>query len=480
MERLGAKFAAGVQRPAYDREALTPGIVHIGLGAFHRAHQAVYTDDALAVEFGPWGIVGASLRSVEIARDLRAQDCLYSVVARAPSGDRARVIGSILDAVPATQERERLLSLLSDDAIRLATLTVSEKAYGIDPSTGGLDPDHPSVKADLANPRAPCSAIGLIVGALARRREARLAPFTVLCCDNLPANGRIVRRLTLEMAERRDPALAGWIAAEGRFPSSMVDRIVPAATDETRALAARLIGKCDAVALETEPFTQWVVEDAFVSGRPAWEAGGALFVADVGPYEKMKLRMLNGSHSLIAYLGQLHGLELVRDVLARPEHAARVRAHMEAATATLDPVPGIDLALYRDQLLARFASPSIAHRTAQIAMDGSQKLPQRIFAPAMEVLAAGGEAEAFACVTALWLAYLRRTKHADDPRAAELRTAAEKSLASETLSAPFFAIPGLFPTPLVAAESWRARVDAHLATLAGADGRPAQTSSRTP
>jgi fructuronate reductase len=478
MQRLSATsvLPAAVQRPAYERAALSAGIVHIGLGAFHRAHQAVYTDDALAAEFGAWGIVGASLRSVEIAQELRAQDCLYSVVTRAPSGDHARVVGAILDAIPATQERAGLLALMSSPAIRVVTTTVSEKGYGIDPATGGLDTAHPSVSADLANPQAPAGVIGLIVEALARRRQAGLQPFTVLCCDNLPSNGRVVRRLTLEMAERRDPALGAWIAAEGRFPSSMIDRIVPAATEQTRDLAARLVGASDAMALETEPFTQWVIEDDFVSGRPAWEAGGALFVSDVGPYEKMKLRMLNGAHSLIAYLGQLHGLEFVRDVMAAPDHAARVRRHMDEAAATLDPVRGVDLAHYRDQLLARFASPAIAHRTVQIAMDGSQKLPQRIFAPAMDALASGGDADGFAYVTALWLAYLRRTPRPDDPRVAELCAAAETSLAGGAPSAPFFAVPGLFPAALIEARNWRARIDSHLADLTGAS----PTQSRMP
>lgn len=465
MERLSPKtvLPAHVLRPAYDRAALTPGIVHIGIGAFHRAHQAIYTDAALAMEFGPWGIVGVSLRSTAIAQDLRAQGGLYSVITRDGDEDSARVVGSEIDALAATQERERLLALLTDPAIRIVTLTVSEKAYGFDPSTGRLDPAHPAVAADLATPDTPTGAIGILVEALARRYAAQRPPFTVLCCDNLPANGRLVRRLVLDMAERRDAPLATWIAEKGRFPSSMVDRIVPAATDETRARAAVLIGAQDTLALETEAFSQWVIEEDFVDGRPAWEAGGALFVADVEPYEKMKLRLLNGSHSLIAYLGQLHGLDHVRDVMAVPEHVARVRAHMEAAAATLDPVPGIDLAVYRAQLVARFANPAIAHRTVQIAMDGTQKLPQRVFAPAVEALANGGDADAFAYVTALWLAYVSRMGPVNDPRAAELARAA-----SEGGSAPFFALPGLFPRELVTSTDWRQRVAIHLSALEAA------------
>lgn len=461
MQRLAATttLPPGIRRPAYDRSALEAGIVHLGLGAFHRAHQAIYTDDALEAEFGPWGIVGVSPRSTDIARALAAQDCLSSVTSRDASGDEVRVIGSVVETIAAAAEPERLLARLVSPAIRIVSLTVSEKAYGLDPATGGLDRRHPAVAADLADPARPSGAVGTLVAGLARRRAAGLPPYTVLCCDNLPANGRVVRRLVLEMAGLLDPALAAWIEAEGRFPSTMVDRIVPAATDETRERAARHLGAEDVLAIETEPFSQWVIEDDFVSGRPAWDRGGALFVTDVEPYERMKLRLLNGSHSLIAYLGQIHGLDFVRDVMAAPEHAERVRRHMAAAAATLGPVPGVDLAAYGDRLLARFANPRIAHRTAQIAMDGSQKMPQRIFQPALDHLAAGGDAAAFADAAALWLAYLLATPTPNDPRAAELRAAAEDSLAAGVSSRPFTAVDGLFPAALAANGSWTRLLD---------------------
>jgi fructuronate reductase len=464
MQRLNAQTSLpeGIQVPGYDRSALKPGIVHLGIGAFHRAHQAVYTDDALANEFGNWGIVGASLRSTDIVHALAEQDCLHSVVTRDQLGDRARIVGSTVRAIAATEDPDALLACLSDPAIRIVTLTVSEKAYGIDPSTGGLDTGHAAVAHDLADPHHPVGAVGFIVEGLARRNALGHAPFTVLCCDNLPGNGHVVRRLVIEMASRRDPELDQWIEKEGRFPSSMVDRIVPAATDAVRERAAGMIGAEDALALETEPFTQWVIEDSFVSGRPAWEGGGALFVDAVEPYEKMKLRLLNGSHSLIAYLGQLHGLEYVRDVMAVADYQQIVRQHMQAALPTLDPVPGIDLEAYIEQLIARFANPAIAHRTAQIAMDGTQKLPQRIFAPASEAIAAGKDADAFAYATALWIAYLLRTDNVDDPRAGELRQAAHNSALCGEGSEAFFDIPGLFPPALTTDSAWRSSVDRHL------------------
>ncbi|WP_374189366.1 mannitol dehydrogenase family protein [Rhizobium rhizogenes] len=466
MERLSARTQLHdlIESPVYDRQALKPGIVHIGLGAFHRAHQAIYTDAALAHAFGNWGIVGVSLRSTEIAQDMRAQDCLYSVVARDRSGDSVRVVGSIVEALAANDDGEAVLGRLADPAIQIVTLTVSEKAYGIDPISGGLDYAHPAIAEDLKSPTRPTGVIGYLTEGLARRKAAGLPPFTVLCCDNLPSNGRIVRRLVIEMAATRDPALAEWISETVSFPCSMVDRIVPAATAETRARAEKLLGVEDRLSIEAETFSQWVIEDDFVGDRPTWDAGGALFVENVEPYEKMKLRLLNGSHSLIAYLGQLQKLEFVRDVMAVPENVVLVRRHMQAAVRTLDPVPGIDLTHYMDQLVERFANPAIAHRTQQIAMDGSQKLPQRLFRPAVDAISSGSDAAEFAFVTAVWIAYLKQAETIDDPRAQELQKAvADAMLADETAS--FFAIAGLFPSELQANRDWRNQVNSLLRSL---------------
>jgi len=435
-------------------DRIRPGILHIGLGAFHRAHQAIYTEDAMAKSGGDWGIVGVSLRSRDIVDDLIAQDLRYSLTTHETAGESIRVVASITGALAASVDHHAVLAHLADPAIRIVSLTVTEKAYGIDAATGSLDRTHPAVRHDLHAPDTPIGVIGYLVAGLARRRAAGQPPFTVLCCDNLPENGSIVRRLVLEMAREYDAALADWIAREGAFPSTMVDRIVPAATPTTRERAARLLGVEDRLALETESFTQWVIEDNFVAGRPDWAAAGALFVTDIAPYEQMKLRLLNGAHSLIAYLGQLHGLPYVRDVMAVPDHVARVRAHMQAAAATLPPVPGITIANYIEQLLARFANPAIAHRTAQIAMDGSQKMPQRLFAPTLAALAAGEAIDSFAYATALWLAFLRRQEQIDDPRAAELLDAAKQSKNTADPLTPFLAVPGLFPAALINHDAW--------------------------
>ena len=348
----------------FDRAGLRPGILHLGLGAFHRAHQAVLTQAAVETESGPWGIVAVNLRSAQVVRDLAAQDGLFSVVTRGAKGDSALVVGVTRGWLCAAEAPDAVLAHLADPDIRVVTLTVTEKAYGIDPATGGLDRTHPSVAADLARPDRPTGPLGFLVQGLRRRREAGVAPFTVLCCDNLPANGRVLRRLVLELAEALDPDLALWIGANVAFPSSMVDRIVPAATDETRARASALIGAEDVLAVETEPFIQWVIEDRFPQGRPAWDRAGAVMVRDVEPYEKMKLRLLNGSHTLIAHLGILHGLDYVRDVMAVPALAAQVHDHMKAAAATLRKFPNVNATWTdREIVIKRYMNLGIAAAT---------------------------------------------------------------------------------------------------------------------
>lgn len=450
-----------VHRPSYDRSKLKPGIVHIGLGAFHRAHQAVFTQRALEAQFGDWGIVAVNLRSLEPVEALAAQDGLYSITVRSAEGDHAEVIGATVDWVCAAQDGKRVLEYLSNPAIKIVTMTVSEKAYGLDPMTGGLDQSHPAVAHDLQQPQQPSGVLGFIVEGLALRHAAGLKPYTVLCCDNLPSNGRVIQRLVLEMARLRDPLLAEWIEANGAFPCSMVDRIVPAATGETRQRAEALLGVEDRLALDTEPFLQWVIEDKFVDGRPVWEAGGAIFASDVEAYEKMKLRLLNGSHTMLAHLGILNGLEYIRDVMAVPALAAKARQHMKEVVRTLDPVPGIDLPGYIDELLARFANPTIAHRNIQISLDTTQKLPQRLLAPAMDALVKGEDAGATAYAVGTWIAAVRQRDDCDDPRREEVLAAA-RAMNEDDLSSSFFAIPGLFPKALQEERIWRDQINASI------------------
>jgi len=455
-------LAPTAKLPAYDRNALKAGILHLGPGAFFRAHFAPFTDGALAAGGGDWGIEVASLRTPDVADNLSVQNGLYTVLIRDTSGTTAHVIGSILGAHVAPRDPAGLLTRLEDPEIRIVSMTVTEKAYGFDPATGGLDLKHPDIVADLANRHAPRGVIGYLVEGLRRRREKGIAPFTPLSCDNLPSNGAVLKRLVLEYTARIDADLHRWIEANVPFPSTMVDRITPASTDETYADAKRLTGRTDLAAIETEPFTQWVIEDHFVNGRPAWEkVHGALMVEEVSAYEKMKLRMLNGAHSLLAYLGYIAGYEFVRDVMDDAGLAALARRHMSAAAATLDPVPGIDLDAYANELIARFANKAIAHRTYQIAMDGTQKLPQRLLEPATEALAKGSKAETYAIAVAAWMRYAtgidRNGERYElrDPRAGEIAALiADVPRNGAAVSAALFKLPGLFPKALTGNIAW--------------------------
>lgn len=461
-----------MERPAYDRERVATGIVHLGIGAFHRAHQAVCTDTAIARAGGDWRIEGVSLRRPDAARRLNPQNGLYTLLVREGTTTRARVIGSIARVHVAPEDPGIVRARLADPAVRICSLTISEKGYGLDPRGGGLDARHPAVAADLARPHAPTGAVGLLVEGLAARFAAEIKPFTPLSCDNLPANGAVLRRLVLEFAAHRDASLAKRIEAEVPFPSTMVDRITPASTEATYADAARLIGREDRAAVETEPFWQWVIEDRFAAGRPVWGAAGATLVGDVGPYETMKLRMINGAHTLLVCLGVVAGLDHVRDVMADPLLAALVRRHMDRAAETLEAVPGVDFAAYADRICRRFAEPAIAHATRQIAMDTTQKLPQRILTPAVEARAAGRDATTFALTVAAWMRLClgRREDGSvftlDDPRAEEIAAALTgRDRDAATIALALFALPGLFPEALLADHVWREQVEGHLATL---------------
>jgi len=446
--------------PGYDPQSHGRGIVHLGIGAFHRAHQAVMTDTALAAQGGDWRITGISLRAKDVAQTMNPQNGLYTLIERGADGTSARVIAAVRDVIAA--DPAATLTAMLEPLVRIVTLTVTEKGYGIDRSTRDADPSHPAVISDLADPKHPSGVLGLLTEALRLRREAGTSPFTVLCCDNLPENGTLLRDGVTGFARRIDPALAEWIAANVAFPSSMVDRITPAATPESLAEAQRQIGCIDLAAVETEPFLQWVIEDHFPTGRPAWEAAGALFVTDVAPYERMKLTMLNGSHSMLAYAGFLSGRKYVRDVMADPALAALVARHQMAAAQVLPPLPGIDLSAYSNALQKRFRNPAIAHETFQIAMDGTEKLPQRIFQPAMVALEHGQDLRPFAFATAAWMRYAmgvtdEGTPYAlRDPREAEIRavlTPVQREGAP--VSQAMLDLPSFMPRPLRENPEWR-------------------------
>jgi fructuronate reductase len=436
-----ANVPAGVRVPDYDRSQITPGIVHLGIGAFHRAHMAVYVDDLLA-DNPDWAIIGASLRRPDTKEALEPQDGLYTVAVRDAAGTHPRVIGSILGVLDANTQREELLDLMASPQIRIVSLTVTEKGYCHDPATGELDQRHPDVVHDLANPTAPKSAPGMLVEALARRKAAGIAPFAVMSCDNLPSNGATVKRIVTKFAGLRDAALGEWVGKVA-FPGTMVDRIVPSTTDADRETVAGLIGAEDAWPIMTEPFTQWVIEDHFPDGRPPFEKVGAQLVEDVEPFERMKLRMLNGSHSTMAYLGYLSGYEYISDVMGD-----------------------------RDQLLDRFRNPALKHRTWQIAMDGSQKLPQRLLGTIRERLKAGQPFERLGLGVAAWMRYVvgidekGETIDVRDPLAMRMMAiAADAGDDAEALYVGLAALTEVFGSDLADNQAFGETVATHLDEL---------------
>lgn len=369
-----------VQLPQYDRQQLRSRIVHFGFGAFHRAHQALLTNRVLNAKGGDWGICEISLFSGDVLMSqLREQDHLFTVLEKGADGNQPIVIGAVHECLNAKLDSLAvIIEKFCEPQVAIVSLTITEKGYCIDPATGKLDTQNARILHDLENPTEPHSAPGILVEALHRRRERGLTPFTVLSCDNIPDNGHVVKNAVLGMAEKRSPELAKWIETHVSFPGTMVDRIVPAATEVSLAEITQELGVEDPCAISCEPFIQWVIEDNFVAGRPEWEIAGVQMVQDVLPWEQMKLRMLNGSHSFLAYLGYLAGFAHVSDCMqddAFREAARRLMLDEQAPTLR---ITDVDLTAYADSLIDRFANPALQHRTWQIAMDGSQKLPQRM------------------------------------------------------------------------------------------------------
>ncbi|MDR0253158.1 MAG: mannitol dehydrogenase family protein, partial [Brucellaceae bacterium] len=352
-----ADLPATVGKPAYDRSDLKTGIIHLGIGAFHRAHQAVYTENILQDDTN-WGITGVSLRSPDTRDALAPQDYLYSVAVRDGAGEKLRVIGCLTDILVAPENPQAVLETLCQPDVRIVTLTVTEKGYCYLPANRTLDENHADIIHDLQNPQVPRSAPAFLTEAIKRRRDKGLSPFTILSCDNLPANGETLRRVTIRLAELTDPELARYIAEQVAFPSSMIDRIVPATTDADRASVSRILGAEDQWPVCTEPFSQWVIEDHFPSGRPAWEKAGVTFVRDVAAFELMKLRLLNGSHSTLAYLGYLAGHQTVSDTMTAAGFKNFIRTMMDdEITPTLPELSDFNLTFYKDQLIERFCNP---------------------------------------------------------------------------------------------------------------------------
>lgn len=400
---------APVAHPAYDRSRLTPGIVHIGLGNFHRAHMAVYMDDLFAHgEAMDWAILGAGVRAPDARmRDaLKAQDCLSTVIELDPAGKTARRIGAMVDFLEVQPDNAALIAAMTRPEIRIVSLTVTEGGYFVDPATGRFDPTHPDIRADARSPDRPATAFGAILAALKARRDRGIAPFTVMSCDNLPGNGHVTRAAVAGLARLSDPALADWIEAEVAFPNGMVDRITPATGPRERAMAAAFGLGDDPVPVTCEPFRQWVLEDHFPAGRPPLEKVGVTFTDHVHAYETMKIRILNGGHAIIAYPGGLLDIEYVHEAMADPLISGFLdKVERDEIIPIVPPVPGTDLAAYYSLIRERFSNPEVADTERRLCLDGSNRQPKFIIPSIADNLARGHLPRGLILESALWCRY---------------------------------------------------------------------------
>jgi len=421
-----ASLPETVKAPAYARADLTPGILHIGVGNFHRAHQAVFLDRLFALgESQDWAIVGAGLKPYDAAmRDrLAPQDWLTTVVELDPDGLSAQICGAMIDFIEV--DPSALIDRLSQEDIRIVSLTITEGGYFVDPNTGGFDAGHPDIQADLAHPDAPKTVFGALVAALLRRRDKGLAPFTVMSCDNLPENGHMAKQTVAGYAAALSPETGAWISKNVAFPNGMVDCITPATGDRERQLVKDTFGLEDAAPVVCEPFRQWVLEDHFPSGRPALEKVGVEFVEDVAPYELMKLRILNGGHATIAYPGALLGHYFVHDAMADPLIRAFLRKLEEQEILpTVPEIPGVSFTDYLDTVIERFSNPAVGDTIPRLCLDGSNRQPKFILPAIQERLDQGLSITGLALETALWCRYCLGQNEAGESHVIEDTSAA--------------------------------------------------------
>lgn len=406
--------------PHYDRASVTPGIVHIGVGNFHRAHQALVVDRLLSEGSArDWGIRGVALLPSDkpLARRMQQQDCLYTLVEKSPDGTwDYRVIGSILDVLFAPDDPDAVIEAMVDPRIRIVSLTITEGGYNVDRLTGEFIVDSPAVVADCAPGAVPTTVFGVICEALRRRRAAGIPAFTVLSCDNIQHNGDVARRMFLAFARLRDADLADWMEQQVAFPNSMVDRITPVTTPADVAAVSDALGVRDECPVVCEPFFQWVVEDTFPAGRPAWENAGVQVTDDVTPYEKMKLRLLNASHQGLCYFSRLAGYEYVHDAMTWPELRSFLRRFMDdEQTPTLDPVPGVDLDAYKAELIDRFSNPQVRDTVARLCAESSDRIPKWLLPAVRDRLDQGGDVRLSAAIVASWARYAEAVDESGDP-----------------------------------------------------------------
>lgn len=409
-----AEVADTVMLPGYERSSQSPGIAHIGVGNFHRAHQALVIDDLAASGLASdWGILGIAMLPGDepLARGMQDQDGLYTLIEKHADGTwDYRIIGSIHDVLFAPDDPDAAVEALTDPRIRIVSLTITEGGYNFDRLTGEFMLETPAVVADVSSDGPPSTVFGLVCAALKARRNKGIPAFTVMSCDNIQHNGNVAKEMFTAFARAKDPELAQWINDNVAFPNSMVDRITPVTTGEDRRVVSESIGLDDECPVLCEPFFQWVVEDNFPTGRPPWEEARVQVTSDVSPYEKMKLRLLNASHQGLAYFAYLMGYRYVHDAAQDPLMAGFLRRYMdEEATPTLDPVPGVNLEAYKAELIDRFANPEVRDTVARLAAESSDRIPKWLLPVVRERIAQGGSVALSAAIVASWARYAEGT-----------------------------------------------------------------------
>jgi mannitol 2-dehydrogenase len=465
--------------PDYDRAEVKAGILHFGVGGFHRAHQAVYTDDVLAAGDLGWGIRGAGITTGDrrMKEALSPQDYLYSVTARDTHGEEKRVVGSIVDYVLGIDQPGKLVAAMADASTRIISMTITENGYSYQAESIDLDFDNPAVQNDVAGTGEHRTIYGYLSAALAEIHNNGTKPPTILSCDNLPQNGDRIRKLLLQFLHEVDPELRRFVENEVQFPNCMVDRITPITTNEQRALLKSTSGIEDGWPVFCERFRQWVIEDQFPAGRPDWSAVGATFATDVIPFERMKIRLLNGSHSVLGYVGYMLGYRRVDLAMTDDDLRSLIRRYMDEITPTVGTVPGMDLEDYKRSLIDRFSNPAIADQILRLAQDGSKKVPNMILEPVAEILKTDRMCPFAAFALAAWIRFLEGVDEAgdsieiDDPMGEALQAAARESQGGDV--EPFFGLKSLFPPEVAGHTGLKKRVAENLAAIRGRGVRSA-------
>ena len=470
-EAMLSRVPADVKKPAYNRSALSAGVVHVGLGAFHRAHQAPVFEKLIEQGDMSWGVAGASLRSAAIGDTLAAQDGLFSLFIEEDERRSASIIGTTLEVIVARKDPNRLIEAIASPTTQIVTITITEKGYKLDPSSGQLMDEDCDVKADLASLGRPATIAGYLAAGLRLRRDRAMSPITIASCDNMTDNGRKLSRAVVRVARGHDERLGDWIEQHCSFPNSMVDRIVPATTENDIAGAAAMLGVLDLATVRTEPFFQWVIEDRLIGAARELGRTDIEITSDLAPWERAKLRLLNGAHSAMAYLGGLAGVHTVDAFVAHQWGERFITLLWDEMEPTLAPPPELSLIEYRAALMRRFSNRALCHQLRQIAIDGSQKLPQRLLAPASELIARGKKPDAAALAIAAWMHWQSgrndqdRRFTVDDPLASTTARLVAGATNTREYVRALMSLTSIFPAALGSDAGFAELIENHLRNL---------------